>query len=132
MPEVKGSFEVQSSPLEADEVTQALGAMRMKFEKRFTGPLTATSFMSMLGVMDRQTGSAAYVALEKVDGELDGKKGSFLFQHSSTMDRGRPRQSILVVPDSGTAELAGLKGELIVDIVDGRHFYTFSYELALR
>lgn len=132
MPEVKGSFEVQSGPLDADDATRAVGAMRMKFEKQFKGPLTATSIVSMMGVMDRRTGSGAYLALEKVTGELDGKKGSFLFQHSSSMARGRPRQSILVVPDSGTDDLAGLAGEMTVDIVDGQHFYTFTYNLAVR
>ncbi len=132
MTEVKGKFEVQSDPLEPDEVTQALGAMRMKIEKRFEGSLTATSVVSMLGMMNRETGSGAYVALEKITGELEARKGSFSLQHSSAMDRGRPRQSILVVPDSGTAELSGLKGEMVVDIVDGQHFYTFTYELPAR
>ncbi|HLK89845.1 MAG TPA: DUF3224 domain-containing protein [Polyangia bacterium] len=132
MTQVKGTFEVRSSPLDADEVTRELGAMRMKFEKQFDGPLTATSLVSMIGVMDRATGSGAYVAIEKVVGQLEGRSGSFLFQHSSAMDRGKPRQSILVVPDSGTADLTGLRGEMIVDITDGQHFYTFDYELSLR
>jgi hypothetical protein len=128
MAQVKGKFEVKSTPLDADEVTRSLGAVRMRFDKQFEGPLTATSLVSMVGVMDRQTGSGAYVALEKVTGALDGKSGSFVFQHSSTLDRGQPRQSILVVPDSGTGDLAGLKGEMVVDIIDGQHFYTFTYE----
>lgn len=132
MTQVKGKFEVQSSPLDADDVTRALGAARMKFEKRFEGPLTATSFVAMMGVMDRQTGSGAYVALEKVTGELQGKRGSFLLQHSSTMNRGKPSQSILIVPDSGTDALAGIHGEMVIDIVDGQHFYTLDYELAAR
>ncbi len=129
MTQVKGKFEVRSSPLDADEVTRELGAMRMKFEKRFEGPLSATGLVSMIGVMDRQTGSGAYVALEKISGELQGRKGSFLFQHSSVLDRGQPRQSIRVIPDSGTEELAGLRGDMTVDIVDGQHFYTFEYDL---
>jgi hypothetical protein len=131
MTQIKGKFEVQSSPLDADEITRALGAQRMRFDKRFEGPLTATSFVSMMGVMDRETGSGAYVALEKVTGELVGRRGAFLLQHSSTMDRGKPRQSIRVVPDSGTDGLAGLQGEMVIDIVDGQHFYTFHYELAV-
>jgi hypothetical protein len=130
MTQVKGTFEVRSSPLDTDEITRKLGAMRMKFEKQFAGPLTATGLVSMIGVMDRKTGSGAYVAIEKIVGQLQGKSGSFLFQHSSTMDRGQPRQSILVVPDSGTEDLTGLKGAMVVDITDGQHFYTFDYELS--
>jgi len=32
-----------------------------------------------------------------------------------------------VVPDSGTGELAGLHGRIAIDIVDGKHYYTFDY-----
>ena len=34
-----------------------------------------------------------------------------------------------MVPDSGTGELAGLRGRMAIDIVDGAHFYAFDYEL---
>lgn len=45
------------------------------------------------------------------------------------MNRGKPSQSITVVPDSGTEELTGLSGAMVVDIVNGEHFYTFEYEI---
>ena len=48
---------------------------------------------------------AGYVAMETVQGTLGGRHGSFVLQHSSTMARGQPQQSITVVPDSGTGEL---------------------------
>jgi hypothetical protein len=35
-----------------------------------------------------------------------------------------------VVPDSATGELAGLRGRMAIDIIDGAHFYTLDYELA--
>jgi len=47
------------------------------------------------------------------------------------MTRGTPRQSIAVVPDSGTGALTGLSRPTTIDIVGGRHFYNFSYELGL-
>jgi len=34
-----------------------------------------------------------------------------------------------VVPDSGAGALAGLRGTLAIEIVDGRHRYTFDYAL---
>lgn len=126
---VKGSFEIQSSPLPLDEATKSLGAMRMKFEKQFSGPLEATSFVSMMGIMNQGLGSGAYVALEKVTGTLEGRRGSFCLQHSSSMNRGRPLQAITVVPDSGTEDLSGLAGEMTIDIIEGQHFYTFTYEI---
>jgi len=74
-------------------------------------------------------GSAGYVAIDHVTGELDGRKGSFVLQHSGAMNRGAQVLSIMVVPDSGTGELAGLSGTLSINIVDGLHFYDFIYSL---
>lgn len=127
---VKGKFEIKAVPLAADEALLELGAMRMNFEKRFEGKLEATSLVAMIGVMDQELGSGGYVALEKVTGRLDGHEGTFCFQHSCTMARGKPSQHIVVIPDSGTGELAGISGSLTIDIAEnGDHFYAFEYEL---
>jgi hypothetical protein len=83
----------------------------------------------MMGMMDQKLGSGAYVALERVMGTIEGRRGTFAFQHSSAMARGQSTQSITVVPDSGTDELVGLTGRMTVDIVGDDHFYTFEYEL---
>ena len=61
--------------------------------------------------------------------QLDGRKGSFLLQHSGSMNRGVPTLSIMVVPDSGTDELAGSRGTLSINIIDGKHFYDFIYSI---
>ena len=53
-------------------------------------------------------GSAGYVAIEKVTGTLNGRRGSFYLQHSGTMTRGAGELTITVIPDSGTDELEGL------------------------
>ena len=98
-----------------------------RFDKRFRGPLDATSVVHMLAVMSATPGSGAYVAIERIEGTLDGKRGSFHAQHSGAMDRGTPSLDISVVPDSGTGELAGLHGRIAIDIVDGKHYYTFDY-----
>ena len=126
---VKGRFEVKGTPQPTDETTQKLGAMRMTFDKRFEGSLEATSIASMMGVMNMALGSGAYVAIEQLTGKLDGREGTFCLQHSSTMTRGKPSQSVLVIPDSGTGQLTGLSGSMIIDIVDKQHFYTFEYEI---
>ena len=38
-------------------------------------------------------------------------------------------QSIIVVPDSGTDQLVGLAGSMIIKITDEKHFYEFDYTL---
>ena len=75
-------------------------------------------------------GSAGYVAIERVTGTLDGRRGTFVLQHSGTMTRGAPRLVITVVPDSGTGDLTGIAGTMTIDISNGKHSYTFEYTLA--
>ncbi len=125
-----GSFEVEldPQPLHFDAAGAKLG--RMSIDKRFTGDLEATSRGEMLSAMTAVQGSAGYVAIELVTGTLHGKSGSFVLQHSSTMDRGAPEQSVTVVPDSGTGELEGLAGRMTIHVADGQHTYVFEYTLA--
>ena len=120
----KGPFDVKLAPLEG--YNKELG--RMSLDKQFHGDLDATSKGEMLSFLDREKQSGGYIAIERVTGTLGGKKGSFVFQHSSTMTRGKPNQNIIVVPDSGTDELAGLKGSMTVNIAEGgAHSYDFEY-----
>ena len=81
----------------------------------------------MLSAGTVSKGSAGYVAIDQVAGVLEGRKGGFILQHSGSMNRGAPSLSIMVVPDSGTGELAGITGTLSINIVDGKHFYDFLY-----
>jgi hypothetical protein len=46
------------------------------------------------------------------------------------MTRGEGSLNIIVVPDSGTGELAGLSGTLRIDITAGKHNYVFEYSLS--
>jgi hypothetical protein len=74
--------------------------------------------------------SAGYVAIEKVTGTLQGRSGTFILQHSATMNRGAPQLSLNVVPDSGTGQLTGITGSMTIKIENGKHFYGFDYTLA--
>lgn len=129
MKTINGKFEISATPLESDKVIQKLGGIQMNFEKQFFGPIEAKSSVSMLGVMNKNLGSGSYVALEIIEGTVVGLSGSFGMQHSSSMMRGKSEQSISVIPDSGTGELSGISGKMIIDIIDGQHFYTFEYSL---
>ena len=116
-----------SGPFEVKLTPQAPG--RMSIDKQFHGDLEATSTGEMLMAGTSVKGSAGYVAIEHVSGSLHGRTGGFVLQHSSTMNRGAPQQSVTVVPDSGTGELEGLAGKMTIDIADGKHSYEFEYTL---
>jgi hypothetical protein len=100
---------------------------RMSIDKQFHGDLEGTSKGQMLTSGTTTTGSAVYVAVERVTARLAGRSGSFALHHTGTMTRGVPTLMITVVPDSGTGELAGIAGSMTVDIADGQHTYTFEY-----
>lgn len=89
----------------------------------------ATGQGEMLTALTPEKGSAGYVAIERVTGTLHGRNGSFVFQHSGTMDRGAQQLSIGAVPGSGTGALAGIQGSFRLRIVDGQHLYEFDYTL---
>jgi hypothetical protein len=125
-----GPFDATLAPQTLSPVADGSGLARMSLDKRFHGALEAASTGEMLSFGNPAGGSAGYVAMEKVRGTLDGRAGSFVLQHSSTMTRGVPAQSITVVPDSGTDALAGLAGRMVVEIAPGgAHSYRFDYTL---
>lgn len=125
--QAKGEFEVTRIPQEELDIGGGAKVGHARFDKRFQGPLDAASVVHMLAVMSPVAGSGAYVAMERIEGTLDGRCGSFYTQHSGVMDRGKPSLALTVVPDTGTDELAGLHGRIAIDVVDGKHFYTFDY-----
>jgi hypothetical protein len=124
-----GTFNVSMKPLSPPEEVAGMSLGRMALEKEFAGDLVAVGAGAMLTAVTPTKGSAGYVAIERVAGTLHGRKGSFVFQHSATMNRGAHEQSITVVPDSGTEGLTGITGRFTINIVDGAHHYEFEYSL---
>lgn len=125
-----GAFDVKLNPFAPDEYTEGTLLARLAIDKQFHGDLEAVSKGAMLSAGTPVADSAGYVAIERVTGALQGRRGSFVLQHSGTLARGASSLTIRVVPDSGTDELAGLAGEMTIDIAGGQHFYTFDYTLA--
>ena len=125
-----GTFEVKISPQASDDRAEGVALGRMSLDKQFHGDLEATSKGEMLTAGTGVPGSAGYVAIERVDGTLHGRGGTFVLQHSGTMTRGAPQLTITVVPDSGAGQLAGLAGRMAITIADGKHTYDFEYTLA--
>lgn len=125
----KGTFTVEMKPQAEPSVADGVSLGRMSLHKRFEGDLVATGQGEMLTALTPVKGSAGYVAIERVAGTLQGRSGSFVFQHSGTMDQGAQRLPITVVPGSGTGGLAGISGQFTINITEGQHFYEFEYAL---
>lgn len=121
-----GTFEVKMKPEALSEVAAQTKITRMSIDKVFHGQIEGTSQGEFLasGTAD---GSGGYVAIERVTGTLDGHAGSFVLQHTATMNQKVPTMSVTVVPGSATGDLAGLSGTFTVIMKDGKHSYEFAY-----
>jgi hypothetical protein len=129
MPTIRGEFDVKTlpQPPEADQSFAAIG--RLLLDKRYHGPLDAVSHGQMLAV-GGEGGWGIYVAMEKVEGTLDGRRGTFILYHHGTMSPEAGQQLVVTVgPGSATGELAGLSGRLAIEMAGGKHFYTLDYAL---
>ncbi len=121
-----GSFEVTMTPAPADPAW----LNRMTMTKTYAGPLAATATGEFLSAGDPKTGSAGYIAAERIDGTLDGRQGSFVVMQSATMDRGTPELRVFVVPGSGSGALAGITGTMTIRVEGRQHYYELDYDLA--
>ena len=122
-----GAFDVKTTPQDDKTGDAALG--RFLLDKQYHGDLEATARGQMLTAGTAVKGSAGYVAIERVNGTLKGRTGSFVLQHTGTMTQGTPHLVITVVPDSGTGQLEGIAGTMNIIIAAGKHSYDFEYKL---
>lgn len=127
---VTGSFEVKLQPLEPyTGGKDGIKIGRMSIDKTFSGELSAVSTGEMLSAATPAEGSAGYIALEQVTGSLSGRKGGFVLHHYGVMNRTGSKLLLEVIPDSGTGELTGISGKMLVRIENNEHYYDFDYEL---
>lgn len=130
MPTASGSFAVTLAPQAAEAGVGDPAIARMALHKVFEGGLRGEARGQMLAIRTPVEGSAAYVALDRFEGELDGRAGGFSLHHRGLMTRGAPALEIHVVPDSGTGALLGLSGRLGIRIEGKAHSYIFEYEFS--
>src|SRR5579871_2547790 len=114
MQQAVGDFEVKTLPQPPEAAAGGDAIGRLFLDKQFHGELEAKSVGTMLGARTATPGSAGYVAIELVTGALKGRSGTFLLQHYGLMTRGAPEQIVTIIPDSGTGDLAGLSGRMVI------------------
>ncbi len=125
-----GTFDITINPQPPYDTVSGAILSRVSISKVFHGDLQAVSTLEMLSAITTVSNSAGYVAIEHVTGTLLGRAGGFVLQHSGTMTRGKPELRVSVVPDSGTGELARIRGSMVIEIIDGKHIYEFDFDFA--
>src|ERR1051325_6083401 len=107
----KGHIEVRTyEPVAYDEAHEGPTLNELHVTETFTGDIQGEGGVRFLQAQ-RADGAARYCGIEHVIGTLAGRTGTFLLQDAGTLQGSRVTGTWFVVPDSGTGDLRGLRGE---------------------
>ena len=82
---------------------------RVAVDKQYSGPMEGTSTAELTTCQPTEE-QAGYVATERFTGVLEGRAGTFVFQHGGIVGAAGADRFGHVVPGSGTGELTGISG----------------------
>jgi hypothetical protein len=97
-------------PAAYDQPAEGPALTRIHVEESFTGDITGDGVVEFLQAAQAD-GSASFVGIERVTGAVGGREGTFLLQDAGTVAGNIVSGDWFVIPGSGTAGLAGLRGE---------------------
>jgi hypothetical protein len=105
-----GRTEVQKyEPTAFDEVPGGSSLADVHATETFSGDIEGEGVVHGVQAA-RPDGASSFVGIERVRGALDGKKGTFLLQVQRSVVGKEATGEWFVIPDSGTGELSGLRG----------------------
>lgn len=103
---------------------------RASVTKTYTGDIEGEGQVEYL-MMYRSDGSATFVGLERIVGQVGGRTGTFVLQRTGLFEGGQAKESYSVIPGSATGDLQGLLGDGSSAVGHGmEHPFALSYELA--
>jgi DMSO/TMAO reductase YedYZ molybdopterin-dependent catalytic subunit len=123
------TFEINGwDEIPGDEIPNGHKLSRATVKKTFRGDLEGTSTAELL-LSKGPKDSAAYVALERIDGRLADRSGTFLLMHSALADAKGQHGDWRIVPGSGTGGLRGLSGRAEYRHDSSGASFTLDYEV---
>jgi hypothetical protein len=101
---------------------------RVHISRTFSGDLEGESTAELM--IAKSEGGGGYIGHDRISGTLEGKTGSFVFQHTGIMGPEGITNTGTIVPGTGAGELDGISGEgtMLADD-DGNHTLTLAYDL---
>ncbi|MFG6199894.1 DUF3224 domain-containing protein [Nonomuraea sp. JJY05] len=106
---VKATFEIVAFDESVyDEHAEGPKLTRVTIRKRYQGVIDGTGVAEVLTAQGGAGGG--YVASERIEGTLDGRRGTFVIQHWGLADGAEQSSEGSIVPNSGTGELTGIAG----------------------
>ena len=126
----EGSFELTSWNEEPyAQVDEGRKLSRARVTQRFTGGIEGEGSVEWL-LCYRPDGTADWVGMQQVTGQVDGRSGGFVLQTAGTFDGQTAKGDWSVVPGSGTGELDGLGGAGHIEAPMGsKASFVLDYEL---
>ena len=91
-----------------DDAGEGPQLKQVRIRKQYSGEIVGTGIAVVL--LAQGGAGSGYVASERVTGTLLGRSGSFVVQHVGVADGSELEAHGVVVPHSGTGELAGIAG----------------------
>ena len=128
MAHTNGAFQVASWNEDAYDEREGRKLTKASVTQRFEGDITGEGSSEWL-MAYQPDGSARFVGLQLVDGEVGGRRGTFVLENVGEFDGGMARWEASVVPGSPTGELADLTGRGSFEAPLGSRA---SYELELQ
>ncbi len=111
MPTATGEFELQSWTEDTYRELAGGGKLtRAMFKQAFTGDVAGSGEVEWL-MCYLEDGTARFVGLQRIEGSVQDRDGSFVLECVGEFDGGKARGTWSVVRGSGTDALAGLHGE---------------------
>ncbi len=107
-----------------DEREGAPKMTKTAVEKSFQGDVEGNSHLEYL-MAYRDDGSADFVGIERIDGTLGGRQGTFILRHVGVFIDGAASGTATVVEGSGTGDLAGISGESEFSLPKGEEAFPF-------
>jgi len=130
MREAKGVFEITAWDEQTYEELPNGGKLsQARVTQRFTGDVTGDG--SVVWVMGYpRKDRARFVGMQRIVGDLGGKRGSFLIETIGLFDGTLAKARWSIVEGSGTDDLTGIKGEGSFEAPHGsKADYRIAYEL---
>jgi len=130
MAHAESTFTIDSWDEQTWDEHDGVKLAKARVTKTWRGELEGTSVTQLLTVLTPVETSRAYFAVERFEGSVNGRRGSFVLQHSALSLPDAAAPSWAVMPEAASGELRGLTGTgEIVITPDGGHTFTLDYEL---
>jgi hypothetical protein len=132
MTTLSGGFQLASWDENAYEEREGRRLTRASVTQQFEGDIAGEGTAEWL-MAYQPNGTARFVGLQLVDGEVAGRRGTFVLETAGEFDGTMARWEANVVPGSSTGELSDLSGGGRFKAPHGSQaFYELEFELPER